>query len=230
MKHRLTNLKLFIMKNFFFIIILITCKTNAQIPVTDVAASSAINMQGQQRAQENIDILTQLKEINRNLTKNNQVLEESKKVQEDIKEIKKREEDDLLKVPSHIKNGNTMNNILTRETRILKSIKMLINIANNPSFGRSEIESFVNPIMKLTSMNVDDAIKLCSDNVYRMQQSDRIKNLENINVTLSNLETKLKNKVNEYESFLTTENESIQNKQRFDEMKKKKIVINKQQL
>lgn len=212
------------MKKVFTLILFLSTlyQTYAQV-VSAPVLEGFVQEQTRTQQTQSTQILEELRSINNNL-------KENKKIQEEIKNIKTREEEDLLKVPFHIKNGNTMNTILTRETRILKSIKMLINIANNPSFGRSDIESFVNPIMKLTSMNVDDAIKLCSDNVYRMQQSDRIKNLENINVTLSNLETKLTNKVNEYESFLTTENESIQNKQRFDEMKKKKIVINKQQL
>ena len=212
------------MKKVFTLILFLSTlyQTYAQV-VSAPVLERFVQKQTRTQQTQSTQILEELRSINNNL-------KENKKIQEEIKNIKTREEEDLLKVPFHIKNGNTMNTILTRETRILKSIKMLINIANNPSFGRSEIESFVNPIMKLTSMNVDDAIKLCSDNVYRMQQSDRIKNLENINVTLSNLETKLTNKVNEYESFLNTENESIQNKQRFDEMKKKKIVINKQQL
>lgn len=212
------------MKKVFTLILFLSTlyQTYAQV-VSAPVLEGFVQEQTRTQQTQSTQILEELRSINNNL-------KENKKIQEEIKNIKTREEEDLLKVPFHIKNGNTMNTILTRETRILNSIKMLINIANNPSFGRSEIESFVNPIMKLTSMNVDDAIKLCSDNVYRMQQSDRIKNLENINVTLSNLETKLTNKVNEYESFLTTENESIQNKQRFDEMKKKKIVINKQQL
>lgn len=212
------------MKKVFTLILFLSTlyQTYAQV-VSAPVLEGFVQEQTRTQQTQSTQILEELRSINNNL-------KENKKIQEEIKNIKTREEEDLLKVPFHIKNGNTMNTILTRETRILKSIKMLINIANNPSFGRSDIENFVNPIMKLTSMNVDDAIKLCSDNVYRMQQSDRIKNLENINVTLSNLETKLTNKVNEYESFLTTENESIQNKQRFDEMKKKKIVINKQQL
>lgn len=208
------------MKKVFTLIFFISAlyQSNAQAVVSAPVLEGFVQEQTRTQQTQSNQILEELKSINNNLREN-------KKIQEEIKNIKTREEDDLLKVPFHVKNGTTMNGILTKEGNILKNIKTLIDIANNPSFKRSDIESFVNPIMKLTSINVDDAIKLCTDNVYRMPPSERMKNLENINVLLSNLESKLTSKVYEYQAFLIAQNESNLNLERFNEMKKRKIII-----
>jgi hypothetical protein len=220
MQTEINQFKLIIMKKVFPLILFISVlyQSNAQYVVSAPTLEGQVLTQTRTQQTQNNEILKELKSINNNLIEN-------KKIQEEIKNIKTREEDDLLKVPVHIKTGTTMNGILTKEGNILKKIKMLIDIANNPSFKRSDIESFINPIMKLTSMNVDDAIKLCTDNVFRMQPSERQKNLENLNVNLSNLESKLSNKLYEYQDFLSFQKESNLNNERFDEMKKRKIII-----
>lgn len=211
------------MKNILFTLVFffLVYENKAQVVSAPVVESLLTN-QTAKASNENSLILKELKLINKNL-------EETKEVQYEIRDIKKREEQDLLTVPSQIKNGPLMNSILNKEGQILSYIKSLINISNNPTFKRGDIENFVNPIMKLTSANVDDAIKLCTDNLYRMSPNERKKMLESINNDLSNLENKLSHKIFEYKNLLNAQDESIQNKNRFQDMKNKKIIINTKQ-
>jgi hypothetical protein len=188
------------------------------VSAPDVVA--AVKAQTTTISSDNSEIINELKKMNKNL-------EESKKLQEEMRDRQKREEDALMQVPMHIKNGNQINTILDKEAIILSMVNKLKNLSNNSSLSNININNIITPILNLMTTKVDGALKIVTDNVYRMTGDERKKYLEEITNHLTKTEVDLQNKISDMEKLLNLEKNDAEAKQKYQEMLNKKITIKK---
>jgi hypothetical protein len=152
------------MRTFFiYISIFLSVNLFAQAPVIDVAANEQLGAIHAQIANDDQLLLQELKNISMKLEENNNLQQDIIEIQDEIKERQKREEEALFIVPDYIKNGTNINNILDSEFNILSLIQELRKISQT-----GNIDIFIDSILNLISDEVDIAVNICTDNIYRM--------------------------------------------------------------
>ena len=205
------------MKNLFLtLIIFINTNAIAQMVVSAPAVETKLGLMQNEASSDNRKILEELKELN-------STLKEKKAIQEEMRDREKRAEDALLIVPQYIKNGNEINSILDSEVTILKLIQQLKNAASN--LQGINITSFINPILSAMEKDVNSAIQVCTDNVYRMSAEERRNYLIQINQRMSNKMNELTIKLREIESAIQNMEQDQKNKASF-----KRLMTRKQPL
>jgi hypothetical protein len=181
------------MKLFFLLLAVLSFNLAVcQMVVSDPGVTSAVGVTNTQLGTIQSQIASDNQQLLEELRNLNSVLQDKKEIQEEIRDRQKREEEALYIVPDYIKNGSNINNILDSEVNILRLIQQLRNVAQT-----GNLNSFIQPIMNILGKEVDSAIKICSDNNYRMTADERLNYLREIDANMLRLEQRLKDKINQ---------------------------------
>lgn len=200
------------MKKLFLLIgIFILNHSYGQLVVTDPGTTAAVT-----------GVNVALGTLQSNISSDNQTilneLKGIKRVQDDIKDIQKKEEDALYKVPDIIKNGTLINSILDEEVNLLKLIQELKNISN------MDINSLLQKIKNLINKEVSYAIDVCTDNKYRMTVEERNNYLKNVMISLTMQSNLLQQKLIEVKRQNMLSKESDETHSNYQELMNKKIT------
>lgn len=156
----------------------------SQIPVTDAAANANLVYLNTQIATLNSSLAT----LNSTATSSKVEEVNTQKNTLDQLGITKDQEKLLWKVPSYLKTGMEIKNIIKKENQVIQAISQISSSLNSNSVSgemRSNIMSQAYALLNSTGQIVDTAISLLSDDSYRMEGGERRNYLKDIDNTLS---------------------------------------------
>lgn len=174
-------------------------KAKAQIPVTDVAANTQLQILAQQISTMNstLNRLNQSANKTERNTKNNyDENERQRQLQEDV-------EDTYWTVDPYIRNGIEMKEILSNEKVIIKSLQSLRSLAGNLNYvDKTSILNMTKGLLSVVGKYVDTATDIVTDDKYRMTSEERRRYLTEMNGNLENILSELTNKISTTKSMI----------------------------
>lgn len=208
------------MRTFFiYISIFLSVNLFAQAPVIDVAANKQLGAIHTQIANDDQLLLQELKNISNKLEENNNLQQDIKEIQTEIKDRQKREEEALFIVPDYIKNGTSINNILDSEFNILSLIQELRRISQS-----GNIDIFIDSILNLISDEVDIAVNICTDNIYRMTPEERVNYLKDTEASMLEVQAKIQEKLSKEKLLQQAIEEDDKSNEDYQKLLNKKIT------
>lgn len=209
---------------FIFISFFLSVNTFAQVDII----LDIVSQVGEQVVPSKEDLMLQeLKKINDNLEESNRLLEENnnkqqniKEIQEEVRDRQKREEEALYKVPEYIKNGTNINNILDSEFNILNLIQELRNLSNS-----GNIDLYANTILTLLQKEVDTAVNVCTDDIYRMTLEERLSYLKETEANTLAVQNEIKSKINKEKMLQEAKKYNDKQNEEYQKLLDKKITV-----